>query len=481
MANYCSISLVSLFVCKCTQACSAHVRVHAELNKEQEAQFTGVQLCSVHPLTDTQFLDKKHIIIRNVEFLMANRAEIKSVKADNSLRKKSSMDICAVSNTNTHSLTLDSHLTRIINSVFQFHRELEKCKQSDSQLSVTIFFRGGLLLGNGESGPARIYDAKCLLTPEHTPTPCVTVTACTCSSAFVEICVYMVASDKHTELPPKKQLAQVSQALGISTCQNSQSEFRAVTGNGRHQHAHSLMVNYPEYYLLHSQMSSVGDNPDFALGSWLAEAENSQRVLDNESSQHLKMRERQRFFEEVYQQDVDNYVPSAHLQINSRKLCISAIYEDLSVYTAPMGSISSMEVNVDVLEQMDLMDISDQEALDVFLNSGSGAEEGALASPLPVGEGEDEEEEDEDAEVLYRDRAPLKQQSEVCSGSKSRMSSTSSGSSETSGGCVDTPVIQSDDDEVHADTLLLTSVPQTRDDETEEEDEEERCLETKSS
>lgn len=41
-----------------------------------------------------------------------------------------------------------------------------------------------------------------------------------------------------------------------------------------------------------------------------------------------------------------------------------------------------MEVNVDVLEQMDLMDISDQEALDVFLNSGSGADDGALASPL---------------------------------------------------------------------------------------------------
>lgn len=42
-----------------------------------------------------------------------------------------------------------------------------------------------------------------------------------------------------------------------------------------------------------------------------------------------------------------------------------------------------MEVNVDILEQMDLMDISDQEALDVFLNSGSGADEAALTSPLP--------------------------------------------------------------------------------------------------
>lgn len=42
-----------------------------------------------------------------------------------------------------------------------------------------------------------------------------------------------------------------------------------------------------------------------------------------------------------------------------------------------------MEVNVDVLEQMDLMDVSDQEALDVFLNSGSSSEEGALVSALP--------------------------------------------------------------------------------------------------
>lgn len=48
-----------------------------------------------------------------------------------------------------------------------------------------------------------------------------------------------------------------------------------------------------------------------------------------------------------------------------------------------MGSISSMEVNVDVLEQMDLMDVSDQEALDVFLNSGSGVDGGVPASPLP--------------------------------------------------------------------------------------------------
>lgn len=46
-----------------------------------------------------------------------------------------------------------------------------------------------------------------------------------------------------------------------------------------------------------------------------------------------------------------------------------------------------MEVNVDVLEQMDLMDVSDQEALDVFLNSGSSSEEGALVSTLPGASG----------------------------------------------------------------------------------------------
>lgn len=42
--------------------------------------------------------------------------------------------------------------------------------------------------------------------------------------------------------------------------------------------------------------------------------------------------------------------------------------------------MSSMEVNVDMLEQMDLMDMSDHEALDVFLNSG--AEDNSVASPM---------------------------------------------------------------------------------------------------
>lgn len=53
------------------------------------------------------------------------------------------------------------------------------------------------------------------------------------------------------------------------------------------------------------------------------------------------------------------------------------------LFPEPMGSMSSMEVNIDVLEQMDLMDISDQEALDVFLNSGG--EDNAVLSPVSGG------------------------------------------------------------------------------------------------
>ena len=58
---------------------------------------------------------------------------------------------------------------------------------------------------------------------------------------------------------------------------------------------------------------------------------------------------------------------------------------------------------------------------------------------------------------------------------KRRGSSTSSGSSGTSDGG-DTPLVQSDDEEVHADTVLLTAVPQARDDETEDEGDAESAL-----
>ncbi|XP_061912591.1 dystrobrevin binding protein 1b isoform X2 [Entelurus aequoreus] len=76
----------------------------------------------------------------------------------------------------------------------------------------------------------------------------------------------------------------------------------------------------------------------------------------------VKLKDRQKFFEEAFQQDMEQYLSTGYLQIAERR-----------------GSMSSMEVNVDMLEQMDLMDMSDHEALDVFLHSGG--EDNSAASP----------------------------------------------------------------------------------------------------
>ncbi|XP_064822670.1 dysbindin-like isoform X2 [Oncorhynchus masou masou] len=166
-----------------------------------------------------------------------------------------------------------------------------------------------------------------------------------------------------------------------------------------------------------------------------SETEHAQRVPELDSAQQLKLRERQRFFEEVFQHDVDVYLSSAHLHIHDYK-------------RPPIGSVSSMEVNVDMLEQMDLMDISDQEALDVFLNSGG--DEGVLASPLPVHGNNNNN------EVISQGRSP--HNTGGCVG-KSRMSSTSSTSSTNSQNTNEdgreTPVVQSDDEDVNVGTLLL--------------------------
>ncbi|AWP21622.1 putative dysbindin-like [Scophthalmus maximus] len=114
--------------------------------------------------------------------------------------------------------------------------------------------------------------------------------------------------------------------------------------------------------------------------AWLTEVSMQQRVeLDAEHPQRVpgaeqggvpppqvKLKERQKFFEEAFQQDMEQYLSTGYLQIAERR--------------EPIGSMSSMEVNVDMLEQMDLMDMSDHEALDVFLHSGG--EDINAASPV---------------------------------------------------------------------------------------------------
>ncbi|XP_005917573.1 dystrobrevin binding protein 1b isoform X3 [Haplochromis burtoni] len=100
------------------------------------------------------------------------------------------------------------------------------------------------------------------------------------------------------------------------------------------------------------------------------DAEHAQRVPGAEQGGGLppqvKLKERQKFFEEAFQQDMEQYLSTGYLQIAERR--------------EPIGSMSSMEVNVDMLEQMDLMDMSDHEALDVFLHSGG--EDNSAASPV---------------------------------------------------------------------------------------------------
>ncbi|XP_033072187.1 dysbindin isoform X1 [Trachypithecus francoisi] len=114
------------------------------------------------------------------------------------------------------------------------------------------------------------------------------------------------------------------------------------------------------------QLENYKKNKRKALETFKAEldAEHAQKVLEMEHTQQMKLKERQKFFEEAFQQDMEQYLSTGYLQITERR--------------EPIGSMSSMEVNVDMLEQMDLMDISDQEALDVFLNSG---EENTVLSP----------------------------------------------------------------------------------------------------
>ncbi|MEQ2312854.1 hypothetical protein AMECASPLE_035557 [Ameca splendens] len=162
-----------------------------------------------------------------------------------------------------------------------------------------------------------------------------------------------------------------------------------------------------------------------------SETEHTQRLPDIESAQQLKLRERQRFFEEVFQHEVDVYLSSAHL-------CIS------DYRRPPIGSISSIEVNVDLLDQMELIDLSDQDPVDVFFSSVG--EEGVLSSPLPASNNNEEA----IRNGLFRHVLESLE-------SKSRMSSTSSDSSSDSqaanvnGG--DTPLVASDNEETQNSAL----------------------------
>ncbi|XP_069469663.1 dysbindin isoform X2 [Ambystoma mexicanum] len=158
------------------------------------------------------------------------------------------------------------------------------------------------------------------------------------------------------------------------------------------------------------------------------DVEHNQKVMNMEHAQQMRLRERQKFFEEAFQEDMEQYLSAGYLQIAKRR--------------EPIGSMSSMEVNVDMLEQMDLMDMSDQEALDVFLNSG---EDKAVLSPCL---GPDLENCQEEITIKVPSQLELRQKLSSLSSNKT---DTPSYEASDEGG---TPIIQSDEEEVHVDTAL---------------------------
>uniref|UniRef100_A0A8C5YGN9 Dysbindin domain containing 2 n=2 Tax=Microcebus murinus TaxID=30608 RepID=A0A8C5YGN9_MICMU len=165
----------------------------------------------------------------------------------------------------------------------------------------------------------------------------------------------------------------------------------------------------PHYLLprLHSCTSDMDPNPRAAL-----------------ERQQLRLRERQKFFEDILQPETEFVFPLSHLHLESQR--------------PPIGSISSMEVNVDALEQVELIDLGDQDGADVFLPCED-------PPPTPQTSGVDDHPEELSLPVPMADRTTSR------TSSSSSDSSTSLHSPNPSDGGADTPLAQSDEEEDGAD------------------------------
>ncbi|XP_023612263.1 dysbindin isoform X2 [Myotis lucifugus] len=117
--------------------------------------------------------------------------------------------------------------------------------------------------------------------------------------------------------------------------------------------------------------------------------------------------------------------------------------KELETFKEPMGSMSSMEVNVDMLEQMDLMDMNDQEALDVFLNS----EDNAVLSPVLGPESNTGQN-----EITL----PVPNLPELRAQPPSLSSTCTDPATQDSSEGGESPVVQSDEEGVEVDTALAT-------------------------
>eukprot|EP00069_Balaena_mysticetus_P002028 bmy_00680T0 len=169
-------------------------------------------------------------------------------------------------------------------------------------------------------------------------------------------------------------------------------------------------------------------DPNYSVSLAELDAEHTQKVLDMEQSQQMKLRERQKFFEEAFQQDMEQYLSTGCLQTAERR-----------------GNMSSMDVNVDVLEHMDLVDASDQEALDVFLNSGG--EDDTVLPPVSGPEASP----GQDAVTL---QVPNPSRSRATWPSSSSACTDPAAQDPSEGG--ESPVVQLDEEGVEVDTALAT-------------------------
>ncbi|XP_040104856.1 dysbindin domain-containing protein 2 isoform X1 [Oryx dammah] len=136
--------------------------------------------------------------------------------------------------------------------------------------------------------------------------------------------------------------------------------------------------------------------------------------------QQLRLRERQKFFEDILQPETEFVFPLSHLHLESHR--------------PPIGSISSMEVNVDTLEQVELIDLGDQDGADVFLPCED-------PPPTPQTSGVDDHPEEPSLPVPTPDRTTSR------TSSSSSDSSTNLHSADASDGGADTPLAQSDEEE----------------------------------
>ncbi|XP_062321554.1 dysbindin-A [Osmerus eperlanus] len=164
-------------------------------------------------------------------------------------------------------------------------------------------------------------------------------------------------------------------------------------------------------------------------------SEHAQKVLEMEHAQQQKLKERQKFFEEAFQQDMEKYISSGYLQLKEGE---------------PAGSPSPTKVSVEALEQVELAVLSDQEALDVFLNSADDI----VSTTSSLTSGPDPESWSSD--LFMREADPRERLgSSLCTEPSIQESEGQGLEKEASEESGEEPMVQSDEEEVQLDSALV--------------------------